>query len=66
LRANWPCSLEAAARDPLAAGAPLIFRSGAADLRLKSQCEPPITLPVVDLRLCQTLLAGLLKFEQVN
>ena len=31
----------------IGSGAPLIFRSGAADLRLKSQCEPPITLPVV-------------------
>jgi hypothetical protein len=34
--------------------------------RLKSGREPPTKLPVVDLRLRQALLAGLLKFEQVN
>src|SRR5262249_38998288 len=36
LRANWPCSIEASARDPLAAVLHQLFRVGAAD---RSQCR---------------------------
>jgi hypothetical protein len=31
LRANWPCSMEAAAQRSIGSGVPLIIQSGAAD-----------------------------------
>jgi hypothetical protein len=44
----------------------LISSARREESRLKSRYKKPTKFPAVDSRLCQALLVGLLKFEQVN